>query len=164
MHRLLNPPLKFASGCGDTVAKLVRHRFVRDKDLGIAHGEAVLRQLTGYLNIDMVFDVGANVGQYARQLRTKVLYQGNIVSFEPLPQAALQLRNLASNDLRWSVHECALDEVPGKAQFNVMAGDQFSSLLEPSAEFEGRFHGQHIHLRSGSRYCRGYRGHARLGI
>lgn len=143
MHKPLKSILKQVSHSLDHVARLGKHRFVRDHTLGIAHGEYVLRQLVAFLNIDMVFDVGANIGQYGRQLRRSVGYRGPIVSFEPLPQAAEQIRIAARSDPAWQVRECAVDNQRGRAVFNVMAGDQFSSLLAPSKEFEGRFHGQH---------------------
>jgi FkbM family methyltransferase len=111
--------------------------------LGIAHGEYILQQLIGLLDVDMVFDVGANVGQYASQLRDKVGYRGPIVSFEPIPAAAARLRALAAQDSEWQLRECAIGDRRGRAEFNVMAGDQFSSLLKPSPRFEGHFHGQH---------------------
>ena len=43
-----------------------------------------LRELLTHLRIDCVLDVGANVGQYHDFLRDKVLYDGPIVSFEPV--------------------------------------------------------------------------------
>lgn len=127
----------------DNLAHLGRHRFVKEKDLGIAYGEEILRRLISFLSVDMVFDVGANIGQYGQQLRGKVGYNGPIVSFEPMPHAAQKVRSLAERDKLWEVHESAIDKMPGKTEFHIMRGDQFSSLLKPSEQFEGRFHGQH---------------------
>lgn len=127
----------------DRVARVGKHRFVREHSLGIAHGEYTLRQLIALLGIDMVFDVGGNIGQYGLQLRRKVGYRGALLSFEPMPHAADRIRLAARNDSTWQVRACAIDNVRGRASFNIMAGDQFSSLLPPSKEFEGRFYGQH---------------------
>lgn len=135
--------LNYISEQLDLVARLGRHRFVKEKDLGIAYGEQTLRRLISLLSVDMVFDVGANIGQYGLQMRRKVGYRGPIISYEPMPHAAEKVRNLARKDNLWEVKQLAIDRMPGKAQFHVMAGDQFSSLLKPSKQFEGRFHGQH---------------------
>ena len=43
-----------------------------------------LRELLAHLDIDCVLDVGANAGQYRDFLRDKVLYDGPIISFEPV--------------------------------------------------------------------------------
>jgi FkbM family methyltransferase len=143
VHKSLSTLLNFISGQLDAVARLGRHRFVKEKDLGIAHGEQTLRRLVSFLSVDMVFDVGANVGQYGLQLRKKVGYCGPLISFEPMPHAAQKVRDLARMDKLWEVNESAIDRMSGKAQFHVMRGDQFSSLLKPSKQFEGRFYGQH---------------------
>lgn len=127
----------------DTVARFCQPRLTLDKDLGIAHGEYLLRRLIALLDVDMVFDVGGNIGQYGLQLRNQIGYHGLILSFEPIPHAASRIRLLTQNDAAWQVRECAIDNSRGRARFNVMIGDQFSSLLVPSKKFEGRFHGQH---------------------
>lgn len=139
--------LKMVSNGIDRVAQAGQHRFIRETKAGIAHGEHVLKQLFALLDVDTVFDVGANVGQYAQQLRGDVGYRGAIVSFEPLPHAAQRVRQLAQSDASWRVVECAIDDRAGKTTFNIMSGDEFSSLLPPSKDFEGRFHGQH-HIES----------------
>lgn len=58
-------------------------------------------------DIDLVLDVGANVGQFASELRS-VGYKGNLVSFEPLSAAHMALSEAASRDSRWAVHAQSL--------------------------------------------------------
>jgi len=53
--------------------------------------------------INKVFDIGANIGQYAINLR-KQGYKGKIISFEPLPNAYVQLKKNSRNDSLWRVH------------------------------------------------------------
>jgi len=53
--------------------------------------------------INKVFDIGANIGQYAINLR-KQGYKGKIISFEPLPNAYLELVKNSSNDSLWKIH------------------------------------------------------------
>jgi FkbM family methyltransferase len=93
--------------------------------------------------VDCVFDVGANAGQYAETLR-EFGYTGSIVSFEPIPALAVQLRNKARSDSRWFVEEVALDETVRPVTFNVMKSSQFSSLKAPSQEETARFAHQNV--------------------
>jgi hypothetical protein len=59
-----------------------------------------LRKLFSKCNIDCVFDVGANYGQYARMLRDAVGFKGLIISFEPIAAAAAALRREFRNEPR----------------------------------------------------------------
>jgi FkbM family methyltransferase len=80
-------------------------------------------------NIDVVFDVGANEGQFASELRAYG-YKGKIVSFEPLPDAYKELVNKAKGDENWIVHSrCALGAVAGEIEINVAANSVSSSIL-----------------------------------
>ena len=90
-----------------------------------------LRQLFAFLNVDCVFDIGANEGQYALQLRKMVGYKGHLISFEPNPHAAAKLRKRASSDSNWSVEEVAVSDRNGFADFNIMNSSQLSSISEP---------------------------------
>ncbi|MDR5741292.1 FkbM family methyltransferase [Caballeronia sp. LZ016] len=90
-----------------------------------------LEKLFAYLNVDCVFDIGANQGQYATMLRRKVGYGGLIFSFEPNPEDAAIAREHAKGDDKWEVVELAISETEGEAQFNVMRSSQFSSLSAP---------------------------------
>jgi FkbM family methyltransferase len=90
-----------------------------------------LRELLKRLEIDCVLDVGANVGQYHDFLRDKVLYDGPIVSFEPVGRHVELLRRRACTDRSWHIEGYALGAREGALPINVMASDQFSSFLQP---------------------------------
>jgi FkbM family methyltransferase len=80
-------------------------------------------------NINVVLDVGANVGQFARELR-KYGYLGKIVSFEPSLEAYEKLVKQAGQDANWIVHpRCAIGAYAGETQINVSGNSVSSSIL-----------------------------------
>lgn len=91
----------------------------------------VLRQL----EVDCVFDIGANRGQYATSLR-EIGYAGEIHSFEPIPGDFGVLSATAASDSLWHVHNFALGRTAGTAEFNLVDGGGectvFSSFLKPN--------------------------------
>lgn len=87
-----------------------------------------LRQLITALQIDCVFDVGANAGQYARMLRRWVGFNGRIISFEPNPEVLPKLKARASHDRSWTVEPVALTTESGRLKFNATVDSQFSSF------------------------------------
>jgi len=96
------------------------------------------------LGVEVVFDVGANTGQFANQLRLSG-YRGRIVSFEPLSDAHAKLNVAARNDPLWEVaSRCAVGARPGSAVINI-AANSFSSSLLPMLE-------SHIEAAPRSRY------------
>lgn len=79
--------------------------------------------------IELLFDVGANIGQYALSTRHEG-YKGRIVSFEPLPDAHETLLLISKNDPLWTVHKrCAIGSSLGKAEINISQNSYSSSLL-----------------------------------
>ena len=83
--------------------------------------------------IDLVFDVGANTGQFACEIRDNG-FRGRIVSFEPLSGAHRELTVAAANDPLWSVHErCALGDKEGSVVLNIAGNSVSSSVLEMAA-------------------------------
>ncbi len=101
-----------------------------------------LRSFFKHFRVDCVFDVGANIGQYAAMLRTQVGYHGLIISYEPIPAAAERLRAAAISDPAWVVEEMALDTVEGCTSFNVYCSNSFSSLHELAALAHQQFRDQ----------------------
>lgn len=87
-----------------------------------------LRRFLARFEVDCVFDVGANRGQYASMLRTRAGYRGPIVSYEPIPELARELSAAAERDPAWRIESLALGETDGQTEFNVYASDTFSSL------------------------------------
>jgi FkbM family methyltransferase len=81
-------------------------------------------------NINVVFDIGSNTGQFAIEMR-EFGYTGKIISFEPLPDAYKALLNASAADDKWMVHErCAVGAEAGSITINV-AGNSVSSSILP---------------------------------
>jgi FkbM family methyltransferase len=96
--------------------------------------------------IDVVFDVGANIGQFAEQLR-HAGYPGRIVSFEASSAAHLTLTKRARHDANWIIApRIALGDREGTITLN-LAGNSVSSSVLPmlsshlSAEPKSRYVG-----------------------
>jgi FkbM family methyltransferase len=80
--------------------------------------------------IDVIFDIGANVGQFAQGIRFAG-YRGQIISFEPLSSAHATLVETATPDPLWDVADrCAVGASENQADINI-AGNSYSSSLLP---------------------------------
>jgi FkbM family methyltransferase len=79
--------------------------------------------------INVVYDVGANAGQFALELRESG-YRGKLISFEPLSSAFKKLSEAAKNDPNWHVQNCALGSKEATAGINVSKNSWSSSLLD----------------------------------
>ena len=81
------------------------------------------------LKIDSVLDVGANVGQYAKEIRF-LDYRGQIESFEPLPDVIKDLNLAAERDSNWRVHPFALGAENCMLPINISNHSPSSSFLK----------------------------------
>jgi FkbM family methyltransferase len=77
--------------------------------------------------VDVVVDVGANVGQYAERLRSDG-YAGWIISAEPVRAAFEILAARAAADARWQVLDLAFGEKQGCSEINISEASVFSSI------------------------------------
>lgn len=89
-----------------------------------------LLQSLEYADVNLVFDIGANEGQFVRDLRW-IGYTREIVSFEPLSTAHDRLLTAAKHDLLWKVHpRTAIGNFDGDIEINI-AGNSVSSSVLP---------------------------------
>jgi FkbM family methyltransferase len=128
------------------VKRLVRRAgvdIVRYPGKDPAHARATLLR---HLAVDVVFDVGANCGQYGAELRQHG-YAGRLVSFEPLSEPFGVLRRRAGRDGAWAAVHAAVGATDGEAVVNVAGNSLSSSILpmlaahvvvEPSSAYVGR--------------------------
>lgn len=79
--------------------------------------------------VNIIFDVGANTGQYAATLFS-LGYKGKIISFEPLSDAHAALVKKSSSNPDWSAApRCALGDYDGEIDINVSENSVSSSIL-----------------------------------
>lgn len=91
---------------------------------------ARLTKIIQDLDINLVFDVGANEGQFGSELR-KIGYLGKIISFEPLKNSYEILIKNTLNDQNWDLApRTALGEIIGEIEINVAGNTASSSILE----------------------------------
>lgn len=87
------------------------------------------RLLLDHHHIDLVLDVGANIGEYARDLRESG-YSGKIVSFEPLSSVHTALEKSSRQDPLWTVADrMAIGNFDGEIEINIAGNSSSSSVL-----------------------------------
>lgn len=91
-----------------------------------------LESLFKDLSINTVIDVGANIGQYGKFLRS-MGYQGEIYSFEPVREYYEQLLGESEGDDKWFAYNYALGSKSEEAEINVQ--HSMSSFHDFSDEF-----------------------------
>jgi FkbM family methyltransferase len=77
-------------------------------------------------NIDMIFDIGANEGQYAQIMRRHG-YMGDIVSFEPLSASFKKLEFNSKKDDKWLVKNYAIGDKNENRIINIAGNSGQSS-------------------------------------
>lgn len=112
-------------------------------DVKMTDEEILVKQLI-HNKIDVIFDIGANTGQFARML-FKLGYAGRIVSFEPLTEAYNKLIADSKKYKGWEVAErCAIGEEDGEIEMHISENSISSSALNILDE--------HVSAAPGSKY------------
>ena len=86
-------------------------------------------KLINNYNIDVILDIGANIGQYGGEMRN-LGFKGEILSFEPMKKAFKKLQKNASRDKNWKVYNWSIGERDGQTTINVAKNSVSSSLLD----------------------------------
>jgi FkbM family methyltransferase len=122
---------RFKSGAAERRAALTDETQIM-KHLGARH----IAWLLHHYEINCVLDVGANVGQFANELRRHG-YTGHIASFEPVPQFVEKLQVASAGDDRWTIHQMALGTSEGVLPIRVQ--HSLSSALTATDYGQQRF-------------------------
>jgi FkbM family methyltransferase len=99
-----------------------------------------LARLFEMLNVNLVIDVGACVGDYGFWIRRNG-FAGQIVSFEPVADSYRVLQQSSSGDPLWRAYPHALGTAKGQAVINVAREYGFSSFLHRN-EFSDTLFGE----------------------
>jgi len=98
------------------------------------HPIARIKKLFETYKFDVVLDIGANTGQFAKQIRD-IGYSKRILSFEPLSSAFEVLKKNAKGDPGWEVFNYAIGDIDEKRDINIASNSFSSSLLDMSTSF-----------------------------
>ena len=118
-----------------TVAKLARkcgYEIIPSYQLSETPLARHLQELFARLDIDLVVDVGAHYGEYARFLRDVVGYRGSILSVEPIGENFKNLKRTRESDHSWAGVNVALGPENTRMAINVTKDTQFASFRAPS--------------------------------
>ncbi len=122
------------------LARSARHRLavaLRKRGLTVSR-KPTLTQFLRSRQVDQVIDVGANIGQFSRELRDEG-FTGQILSLEPISSVYAELATAARNDPAWATRRTAVGSAPGTATINISALTTFSSI-RPASAFGKAFH------------------------
>ncbi|MFC5860737.1 FkbM family methyltransferase [Acidicapsa dinghuensis] len=97
-----------------------------------------LRELLTKMEINVVLDVGAFIGNYATLLRESG-YKGHIISFEPVPDSYDKLHARMHHDPLWSGQPFGLSDENREAQINTFSRGDFNSLLHLRTDAEAAY-------------------------
>ena len=89
--------------------------------------------------IDVVIDIGANDGDFGREIRDEG-YRGRIVSFEPNPGAHARLCKAIAHDPLWEAHQLGAGDVAGELTLSISNADVLSSFKSVNAFGAGSVH------------------------
>lgn len=112
------------------IARLFGYELIRRKRQATLDSHII--QLISLCRVDLVLDVGANTGGFAKKLRQEG-YRSAIHSFEPVHQTFELLQKESRNDDLWHAHKLAMGDSRGRQSINITASSDFSSFLDPSS-------------------------------
>ncbi|MBV8683133.1 MAG: FkbM family methyltransferase [Caulobacteraceae bacterium] len=100
-----------------------------------------IASLLDRFQVELVFDVGANTGQFVTSIR-EIGYRGQIISFEPVREQFEILQAKAKGDAAWRVENFALGAVEQSRDINLTALTVFASFREPVNDETPQFTGK----------------------
>lgn len=86
------------------------------------------KAIFNHFEINKVLDIGANVGQYAKDIRD-LGYTGEIISFEPIESIFQILEKNVNKDKNWKCENFALGNTDGETEINIAGNNSASSSI-----------------------------------
>ncbi len=102
--------------------EVVRHNFYHS-------GDKLLESVLRYYGVNTILDVGANIGQYAKEA-IRHGYKGEIHSFEPIPEVFEQLASKARGHSKWKVYPLGVGSKEEDILMNISENLVSSSVLK----------------------------------
>lgn len=94
------------------------------------YGEKKRRiDLINHFSINKILDIGANQGQYGKQMR-QLGYKGIIVSYEPMTLAFNLLKQASKMDQHWHAYQLGLGDLDKNLKINISQNSFSSSILD----------------------------------
>lgn len=112
------------------IAKLFGYELIKRKRQATL--DSHLMKVLSHHQIDLVLDVGANLGRFGKKLRQEG-YKSEIHSFEPVSRTFEILQKASHNDRLWFSHKLAMGDACGRESINITASSDLSSFLDPNA-------------------------------
>jgi FkbM family methyltransferase len=112
------------------------HRFIKDKIKHKLNRPLHRRKkLLTHFGITKVLDVGANIGQYAKELR-KIKFEGEIISFEPISSVFETLKKNTKKDPKCTAKNFALGDRNETKTINISKNLASSSFFNRAKHLE----------------------------
>jgi FkbM family methyltransferase len=114
----------------NNIKKIIRSFGIDIKKYNVAESKTVrFGSRLSHHKIDLVLDIGANIGNYGEFIRSTG-YKGIIISFEPLSNAHQTLVLKAKGDRNWQIAPpMALGDKEDLVEINISGNSSSSSLL-----------------------------------
>jgi FkbM family methyltransferase len=109
------------------LAKDAISKVTRSAGFEIKQVKPTLEDFLRSRSVDLVLDVGANIGQFGQMLRLNG-YAGDILSFEPIPEIHATLEKTAARDPRWQTRRVGVGAAPGSLSINIADKNCYSSF------------------------------------
>lgn len=107
--------------------RLVDRRFPEVFEEALALQEVFTR-----CEVDAVFDVGANEGQFRRRVE-RLGFRGKVISFEPDPDCVAVLTAASKGDPNWIIEPYGLGDAEGSLILNRTKASGMNSFLQPTS-------------------------------
>jgi FkbM family methyltransferase len=138
LRKVEGAKVKLKRKVADAIGKTIGLSIAPIWGMSIRAEEYFVQTMLKALEIDCVFDVGANVGRYGRALRS-IGYKGLILSFEPGPEMFSELQASAAGDPLWETFPVALGDQEARLPLNIMKSNVMSSFLQPQDQAGARY-------------------------